>query len=259
MEKRYYQAKPNPQDLKEEIINKIKLLSTEISDELTLHEKIFITLPKDYRKQIEAFRKRINKASKKIDSYQTAEKIMELEDHISDIEDKLHKLMEQSPIKNKQFDKCSEEARNNIAAIFIKMRAKMAIIRLKRKILLDELNNLNLLFIFGIVSLAQKDEYYHKNPHIHHLRFSDNDISAKKIAFALLRLRSAFLSERLTYETPTTDPLKERFVDCFIRINHDKKDGLFADDEDKVHRIKAFAQSLMKKSYIPTIQECKSI
>jgi hypothetical protein len=231
-------------DVRDALIAKLQNLAKNVSEELALSQPICVTMPEGYHKQIKACQKRIHKIEKKI--IQDKNSDMEiLKENITAIENTLIILVRQkNDLMPKQTDN-DNEVKKYLAETFLRMRAKVVIQRLKQKALCEELNNLNLFFIYGIESLAKKDIYFGQRPHLHKLSFVERENLNKKTAFTLLRLQIDGLLPLLSQEVSAED-LKERFVNVFIKLNDT---GIYDNEVNrkKVERLRALAHEIMRQ------------
>ena len=142
----------------------------------------------------------------------------------------------------KQNKNPNKELQGNLSGAFIKMRTRMFLMEMRYHKLSKQLNNLNLHLIYGISSLAEKDDYFKNNREkLEAMRFKPRQRLGEKAAFALMRLRASKLI-KLINKNLTDDAIKDKFVEAFDRINNNT-----GDDDVRASRLKKFV-SMIKQA-----------
>ena len=234
---------PNNASL-EEIKDKIINLQNALDEELSLQEPIVVALPKNLKKRIEAQNKTLRQISKQVDKKLTKKKIKDISKKLDDVSQKMESLLwdKRKLDKEAKQKNPNKELQGNLSGAFIKMRTRMFLMKMRYHKLSKQLNNLNLHLIYGISSLAEKDDYFKNNREkLEAMRFKPRQRLGEKAAFALMRLRASKLI-KLINKNLTDDAIKDKFVEAFDRINNNT-----GDDDVRASRLKKFV-SMIKQA-----------
>ena len=230
--------------LKQNILDKIKHLSSDLSAELALHQPIIIKLPENYNKRVKAYQKKLRKIKKKILQIQHSGLVEPFEKELRDIEMKLKHLLaekHQQPLGESQIT--NPAIKKLLSIPLLRMKAKLAIQRMKRFMMNAHLQALNMFFVYGVQEEAMKDAWFQQQSQWHGLRFSACQQLPEKTMFLMLGMYINDLLDLIPHNIPDVH-IKERFMKRCEKVALEQ-DISFVQYTSQTLKLKRIAQKLL--------------